>query len=154
MQSISLSPIAFVKSPRKTPNDDYWGNVVSEIELIADIPEEAFLHIEDFSHLEILFYFNVADDKAFSYARHPRGNKAYPLTGIFAQRNKDRPNHIGLTTVHLIAHHGRTIIVKGLDAIDGTPILDIKPVFNEYAPKGGVIKQPEWVSELMKDYWK
>ncbi|HWJ29774.1 MAG TPA: SAM-dependent methyltransferase [Flavisolibacter sp.] len=127
--------------------------MISEIELAPEIPDEAFFHIEDFSHLEILFYFNVADGAPYSYSRHPRGNKAYPLTGILAQRNKDRPNHIGLTTVQLIAHNGRTISVKGLDAIDGTPILDIKPVFKEYAPKGN-IKQPAWVSDLMKDYWK
>lgn len=153
MSPISLHPIAFVKSPRKSPDDDYWGHVVSEIELASDIPEEAFLHIEDFSHLEILFYFNIADDDQYAFARYPRGNNAYPLTGIFAQRNKDRPNHIGLTTVELLAHNGKSITVKGLDAIDGTPVLDIKPVFKEYGPKG-TIKQPAWVSDLMKDYWK
>jgi tRNA-Thr(GGU) m(6)t(6)A37 methyltransferase TsaA len=153
MSSITLTPIAFVKSPRQTPDDDNWGNIISEIELVPGIPEEAFFNIEDFSHLEVLFYFNVSDEVKYTYARHPRGNEAYPLTGIFAQRNKDRPNHIGLTTVQLITHNGRTITVKGLDAIDGTPILDIKPVFKEYAPKGE-ISQPEWVADLMKNYWK
>ncbi len=73
--------------------------------------------------------------------------------GIFAQRKKDRPNSIGLCTVELLQHNGRTLKVKYLDAIDGTPILDIKPVFKEFQPKGE-IKQPTWVSDLMKNYWK
>ncbi len=73
--------------------------------------------------------------------------------GIFAQRKKDRPNHLGLTTAELISHDKRKIIVKGLDAIDGTPVLDIKPVFREFGTKGNT-RQPEWVEELMKDYWK
>jgi tRNA (adenine37-N6)-methyltransferase len=77
----------------------------------------------------------------------------YPLVGIFAQRKKDRPNHIGLTTVEVLGCNGRTLTVKNLDAIDGTPILDIKPVFREFAPVGD-FKQPAWVADLMQDYWK
>ena len=72
--------------------------------------------------------------------------------GIFGQRKKDRPNRIGLCTVELLAHNGRTITVKGLDAINGTPIVDIKPVFREFQPNGA-IRQPEWVGDLMKNYW-
>jgi tRNA (Thr-GGU) A37 N-methylase len=74
------------------------------------------------------------------------------LVGIFGQRKKDRPNQIGLCTVQLLEHNGRTIKVKYLDAIDGTPILDIKPVFKEFQPKGE-IRQPIWVADLMKNYW-
>ena len=73
--------------------------------------------------------------------------------GIFGQRKKGRPNTIGLCTVELIEHNSRTIKVKYLDAIDGTPILDIKPVFKEFQPNGE-IKQPIWVGDLMKNYWK
>ena len=72
--------------------------------------------------------------------------------GIYAQRKKDRPNQLGLCTVELVVHIGRTIKVKYLDAIDGTPVLDIKPVFKEFEVKGD-IKQPQWSVELMKDYW-
>jgi tRNA (adenine37-N6)-methyltransferase len=72
--------------------------------------------------------------------------------GIFAQRNKDRPNKIGLCTVELIWHRERTIGVKMLDAIDGTPVLDIKPVFREFREKTP-IRQPDWVMDLMKDYF-
>ena len=101
---------------------------------------------------EIIFYFDqVADDKIV-YSGRPRGNPEYPVMGIFCQRKKDRPNKIGLCTVELLEHTGSTIKVKGLDAIDGTPVLDIKPVFREFQPKGN-ITQPEWAGDLMKNYW-
>lgn len=87
------------------------------------------------------------------FSGRPRGNPNYPLVGIFGQRKKDRPNTIGLCTVELLEHNERTIKVKDLDAIDGTPVLDIKPVFKEFQPKTE-IKQPDWVADLMKNYWK
>ena len=107
--------------------------------------------IESFSHLEIFFHFHKSE-KEFKGSEHPRGNKKYPKVGIFAQRKKDRPNHIGATIVNLISKNEKTLILSNLDAIDGTPILDIKPVFTEYLPKGKV-KQPNWIGELMKEYW-
>jgi tRNA-Thr(GGU) m(6)t(6)A37 methyltransferase TsaA len=133
------------------PTDDWWGTVISEIELADHIPTEAFDLLEDFSHLELIFHFNKVEK--FIYSGRPRGNPAYPLAGIFAQRKKDRPNGLGLTTVELLEHTGRKIKVKGLDAIDGTPVLDIKPFFKEFLPKGPT-RQPAWVEDLMKDYWK
>jgi tRNA (adenine37-N6)-methyltransferase len=150
---ITLTPIATVKNLRKTPTDDYWGDIITEIELADHIPGEAFENIENFSHLEIIYCFNKVEDKDIVFSGRPRGNPNYPLTGIFAQRKKDRPNTIGLCTVELIEHIGRIIKVKYLDAIDGTPVLDIKPVFKEFQPKGEII-QPAWVADLMKDYWK
>lgn len=150
---IKFKKIATVKNSRNNPVDDYWEEVISEIELSNEIPTEAFNNISSFSHLEIIYYFDKIDDKEIVYARRPRGNPDYPLVGIFAQRNKDRPNGIGLCTVELLSCNGRTIKVKYLDAINGTPVLDIKPVFKGYLPKGE-IKQPEWVADLMKNYWK
>lgn len=85
-------------------------------------------------------------------SEHPRDNTNYPKVGIFAQRKKDRPNHIGATIVNLVSRAGRKLIVKNLDAINGTPIIDIKPVFKEYLPEGDV-KQPKWSTDLMKNYW-
>jgi tRNA (Thr-GGU) A37 N-methylase len=67
-------------------------------------------------------------------------------------RKKDRPNLLGLTMVKLVKKEGRTLFVEGLDAIDGTPVLDIKPVFREFLPSGEVV-QPEWVSVMLKDYY-
>lgn len=74
------------------------------------------------------------------------------MVGIFAQRGKNRPNKLGLTTVELLEHHHKKLIVKHLDAIDGTPIIDIKPVMKEFLPHREV-KQPEWSKKLMEDYW-
>ncbi|HWB24538.1 MAG TPA: SAM-dependent methyltransferase [Chitinophagaceae bacterium] len=150
---ITLSPIAFVKNTRTEPTDDFWGSIISEIELAENIPTEAFNSIEGFSHLEIIFYFDKANPADLVFAGHPRGNKSYPYTGIFAQRKKDRPNSIGLCTAQLVEHKGRIITVLNLDAIDGTPVLDIKPVMREFEPKGD-ITQPAWVSDLMKEYWR
>jgi tRNA (adenine37-N6)-methyltransferase len=85
--------------------------------------------------------------------RHPRNNPAWPRVGIFAQRGKNRPNRLGLATVRILKREGRTLFVTGLDAIDGTPVLDIKPVLREFLPKEPVL-QPEWATELMQNYWK
>lgn len=150
---ITLTPIATVKNTRTAPTDDFWGDVISEIELAQHIPTEAFDHIEDFSHLEIIYSFSRVKTESIVFAGRPRGNPDYPMVGIFAQRKKDRPNTIGLCTVELLEHNGRTLKVKHLDAINGTPVIDIKPVFKEFGPKKETI-QPAWVEELMKDYWK
>jgi len=150
---IDFTPIAFVKNSRIHPTDDFWEEVISEIELAGHIPTEALESISGFSHLEIIYFFDKADQKEIIFSGRPRGNPGYPVVGIFGQRKKDRPNLIGLCTVELIAHNGRILKVKYLDAIDGTPVLDIKPVFREFLPKGN-IRQPAWVTDLMKDYWK
>lgn len=150
---ITLRPIATVRNSRTIPIDDHWEGIVAEIELADDIPKEAFDSISDFSHLEIIYYFDQVKDGDIVFSGRPRGNPNYPLVGIFGQRKKDRPNKIGLATVELLAHRGRTLQVKFLDAIDGTPVLDIKPVFNEFQPKTS-IRQPGWVGDLMKNYWK
>ena len=150
---IIFKPIAMVKNSRLVPTDDFLGGIISEIELADHIPTEIFDGISEFSHLEIIYFFDKVEPKDIVFSGHPRGNSEYPQVGIFCQRKKDRPNPIGLCTVELLEHNGRTIKVRYLDAIDGTPVLDIKPVFKEFQPKGE-IRQPEWVSDLMKDYWK
>lgn len=154
MTTFIVSSIGKVHNHRKTPEDDYWGQVVSEIRLNGDWDESSLDGIEAFSHLEVIFYFHLVSDEKIQYtARHPRNNTDYPKVGIFAQRGKNRPNKIGLTTVELIKREGLSIFVKGLDAIDGTPILDIKPVMVEFLPKKEV-KQPQWSSDLMTRYWE
>ncbi|QGM29357.1 tRNA (N6-threonylcarbamoyladenosine(37)-N6)-methyltransferase TrmO [Bacillus sp. N3536] len=154
MNTFNVSSIGTVHNTRKTPEDDYWGQVVSEIRLNNDWDVTSLDGIDAFSHAEIIFLFHlVSDDKIQYTARHPRNNTDYPKVGIFAQRGKNRPNKIGLTTVELIKREGLSIFVKGLDAIDGTPVLDIKPVMNEFLPKGEV-KQPNWSVDLMSNYWE
>ncbi|MBI1307027.1 MAG: tRNA (N6-threonylcarbamoyladenosine(37)-N6)-methyltransferase TrmO [Bacteroidetes bacterium] len=147
-----VQPVAFVRNNRKSPTDDYWGDVLSRIELTDDLPTESLDGIDQFSHLEIVFFMDQSTN-TITGSEHPRENPNWPKTGIFAQRKKDRPNHIGLTIVKLIGVENRAIVVSGLDAIDNTPVLDIKPVFREYLPDEEV-KQPAWSHDLMKDYWK
>ncbi|MCR8642223.1 tRNA (N6-threonylcarbamoyladenosine(37)-N6)-methyltransferase TrmO [Paenibacillus sp. N1-5-1-14] len=150
----TIRPIAYVHNTRKEMLDDNWGSILSEIVLTPELEESALLGIEAFSHLDILFYFDqVSDDKIQYEARHPRNNPDFPKVGIFAQRGKNRPNKLGVTTVELIKHEGKKLIVQNLDAIDGTPIIDIKPVMKEFLPKKEVI-QPAWSSQLMAQYWK
>jgi tRNA (adenine37-N6)-methyltransferase len=150
--SIKLIPIAKVKNSRSSPIDDNWAEIIADIELAEHIPTEAFTSISSFSHLEIVYYFDKVKREDIVFSGRPRGNPDYPLVGILGQRKKDRPNQIGLCTVQLLKHEGRIITVKYLDAIDGTPVLDIKPVFKEFQPRGE-IKQPNWVEDLMKNYW-
>jgi tRNA (adenine37-N6)-methyltransferase len=153
MTIFSVSAIASVKNNRHEIEDDNWGDVVSVIELDASLPEEALSEIESFSHAEIIFYFHLVEDaKVETGSRHPRNNKVWPKVGILSQRGKNRPNRLGATIVKILKREGRHIHVQGLDAIDGTPILDIKPVMREFLPREEVT-QPEWASELMKHYW-
>jgi tRNA-Thr(GGU) m(6)t(6)A37 methyltransferase TsaA len=151
MNKIIIKPIGFVKNKRFEKSDFNWGTVESRIELTDDFTKDSLVGIESFSHLEVIYYFSKSD-KTFKSSEHPRGDEKYPKVGIFAQRKKDRPNHLGATIVNLIRKEGKSLIVTNLDAIDGTPVIDIKPVFKEYLPKGE-IRQPEWTIELMKDYW-
>jgi tRNA (adenine37-N6)-methyltransferase len=149
--NIVLKPVAYVRNSRKEIIDDDWQNIISEIELVDEFPIESFDGIDTFSHLNIIFFFHKST-KTISAHEHPRGNTQWPKVGIFAQRKKNRPNHLGLTTVNLIRIEGRRLIVSNLDAINGTPVLDIKPVLKEFLPKGE-ITQPQWASKIMEKYW-
>ncbi|PFY38855.1 SAM-dependent methyltransferase [Bacillus toyonensis] len=150
----SVQPIAFVHNERKEIKDDEWGEVRSCITLTELYTEESIQGIEEFSYIEVVFYFHKVTDEQIQYvARHPRNNNDYPKVGIFAQRGKNRPNRLGVTIVKVIKRDGKSIIVEGLDAIDGTPILDIKPVMKEFMPKEEIL-QPKWVTDIMRQYWK
>ena len=150
---ITLEPIGIVHSPRVEPIDDDWAGIESRIVLDNRFPSDATAGLEDFSHLEVLFHFHqVAPDKVNTGARHPRGRTDWPAVGIFAQRAKARPNRLGLTTVEITRVDGHTIEVRGLDAIDGSPVLDLKPGMKEFLPRSE-LRQPAWSSELMRNYW-
>ena len=151
---IVLRPIGIVRGGRAKPTDDAWDSIETRIELDpAQFPPEATAGLGDFSHVEVIFHFDkAAPENIVTGARHPRGNKEWPLVGIFAQRGKDRPNRIGVTVCALLAAEGLVLRVRGLDAIGGTPVLDIKPVMKGFLPRGDV-REPEWASELMKRYW-
>ncbi|HXC53743.1 MAG TPA: SAM-dependent methyltransferase [Rhizomicrobium sp.] len=151
---IILRPIGYVRGGRAEPIDDDWDSVAARIELDpAQFKADATASLDAFSHIEVVFHFNrVADDEVTSGARHPRGRQDWPLVGIFAQRGKGRPNRIGVTVCRLIAADGLRLTVRGLDAIDGTPVLDIKPAMSGFLPRGALC-EPDWARELMEGYW-
>jgi tRNA-Thr(GGU) m(6)t(6)A37 methyltransferase TsaA len=152
--TIQLEPVAYVRGGRPDVRDDFWGGRETAIELIPGIPAESLDGLEEFSHAEILYVFDrIGTSDLVLGARHPRGNLSWPRVGIFAQRAKARPNRLGATIVRIVGRDGRRLRVEGLDAIDGTPVVDIKPVFAEFLPRDQV-RQPSWSHELMRDYWK
>lgn len=149
---IQMEPIAFVHSDRKEPIDDNWNEIQSYIELTPEYTDDSLAGLQDFSHIEIIYYFHKVDkSKIICKSEHPRENVMWPRVGIFSQRKKARPNLIGATIAKIIKIEGKKIYLSSFDAIDGTPVLDIKPVFIEYLPKE--VTQPKWVSELMDKYW-
>jgi len=149
-----MSPVGTVVGGRDNPSDDNWQGVESDIVLDDRLPSESLLGIEDFSHLDVVYVFHEVDPaQAVLGARHPRNRESWPLVGIFAQRAKARPNRIGVSTCRLLGVEGRTLHVADLDAIDGTPVLDVKPHVVEMGPRGEV-RQPEWMRELMEHYWQ
>ena len=151
---IVLQPIGTVRGGRAEPIDDAWDSVEARIDLDpAQFQPEATAGLGAFSHVEVVFHFDrAALENIVTGARHPRGNTDWPLVGIFAQRGKDRPNRIGVTVCSLLGVDGLTLRVRGLDAIDGTPVLDIKPVMRGFLPRGEV-REPEWAGDLMRGYW-
>lgn len=152
--TFEVKAIGVVRSPRKDLTDDFWGKVDAEIVLAEHLPEEAFAGLADFSHVEVIFLMDrVEPAKVETGARHPRERRDWPLVGIFAQRGKARPNRIGLTRGTIQKVEGRVLTVRGLDAINGTPVLDLKPWMKEFAPIGAT-RQPQWATELMADYYK
>ena len=152
--SFEMRTIGWVRGGRAVVEDDDWGSVTSRIELDSDqFDAEAIAGLDAFSHVEVIFVFDRVDpDSVCRGARHPRGREDWPRVGIFAQRAKDRPNRIGLTVCELVGVVGSTIEVRGLDAVDGTPVLDVKPYLPGFGPRGE-IRQPAWSDELMQGYW-
>ena len=149
----AVHAIGFVASPRREAIDDDWGDIEATITLAASYGPDALEGLDRFSHLEVIFLFHLVDPKGVETgSRVPRGNPAWPEVGIFAQRAKNRPNRLGLATCELVGVSGTEIRVRGLDAIDGTPILDIKPYLTEFAPRSAV-EQPAWSHELMANYY-
>lgn len=150
----TVEAIGFVSADRQLPEDDNWGGTHSTINLVDTIDESALDGIEAFSHVEVIFLFHaVTPDKIITGARHPRNNPAWPKVGIFAQRGKNRPNRIGSTICKVVSRAGRSLVLAELDAIDGTPVLDIKPIMMEFLPREAT-RQPTWSKELMAEYWR
>lgn len=151
---ILLGAIGHVRGGRVEPTRDGWGDNRCRIELDATrFGPEALAGLEAVSHVEVLFHFHLfADEPTELGARHPRERADWPRVGIFAQRGRMRPNRIGASVCRLLAVEGTTLQVLGLDAVDGTPVLDLKPVWSGTLPRGE-LREPDWARELMSGYW-
>ena len=154
MGDYPIEAIGHVHGGREAAEDDDWGASRSRIELDAErFASDALAGLHEFSHIEVVFLFDrVGVDEIVTGARHPRGRSDWPRVGIFAQRGKNRPNRIGLSICEVLAVDGLIVEVRGLDAIDGTPVLDIKPVMSGFLPRGE-IREPGWAREIMANYW-
>ena len=149
-----LEAVGHVRGGRADAVDDNWSDNRSVIELDSSwFAPEALTGLTDFSHAEVIFLFDQVDPGDVEFgARHPRGREDWPEVGIFAQRGKSRPNRLGVCVCKVLAVEGLSLTVEGLDAIDGTPVVDIKPVMSGFLPRGEV-REPAWALEIMKDYW-
>ncbi len=147
-----MEGIGVVRSPVVEGVDEGWGKVVSEIQL-DDRYAPGLAGLNEFSHILVVFYMHKSTfDEGAHLQRRPQGRQDMPLIGIFAQRAKHRPNPIGVTAVELLKVEGSTVSVRGLDAIDGTLVLDVKPYFPSYDCREDA-GTPSWVGELMKGYF-
>jgi len=150
---IPLQAIGIVQAVRPHAEDDYWGGEEACIVLDDAFGAQALQGLDAFSHVEVIYHFHQVDAaKIVSGARHPRNNPDWPAFGIFAHRGKNRPNRIGSTICRILRVDGTRLHVSELDAIDGTPVLDLKPVMREFLPRSEV-RQPAWSQELMQQYW-
>lgn len=151
---MEMTLIGRVSSPRTEPLDDDWDAITATITLDGDrFTPAAHAGLGDFSHVEVVFVFDRVDPEAVqTAARRPRGNPDWPLVGIFAQRGKNRPNRLGVSRCRLLRVDGLELHVNGLDAVAGTPVLDIKPYMAEFGPRGE-LRQPGWAGEIMRAYY-
>jgi len=147
-EKIELKPIGFVKT-KEFGKDVRDRSNVSEIVLRDDLAE-ALDGIEDFSHLFVIFWMHeISEEERRTMKARPRGRGDMPLLGVFATRTPHRPNLIGLTLVELLKVEGNVVTVRGLDAVDGTPVLDIKPF--DYWDMAEDARVPEWWMRLEKE---
>lgn len=151
-REFTVTAIGVVRSTRTVAEDDAWDAETSSIELLPPFDARALQGLDDFGHCVVVYVFDRASWDESRMSRRPRGNPDWPEVGIFAQRAKDRPNRLGVTTCRVLGVEGPVLRVAGLDAIDGTPVVDIKPHMREFGPRGAE-RQPVWADELMRGYW-
>lgn len=150
----TMVPVAMVREGRTVVQDDFWGGTTCRIELDPAYSADSLAGLSDFSHLEVVYVLDRVDPTSVeTTARHPRGREDWPLVGIFGQRGKRRPNRLAVSRCRLLQVQDRALIVEGLDAVDGSPVLDIKPWMTQFGPRADV-HQPRWANELMADYYR
>jgi len=144
LPSVTLEPIGTVRSEIKQPARRDCEEVIADI-IINDDLAEALDGLEDFSHLVVLYWIHRAASGEVPLKVHPRGRLELPLLGLFTTRTPNRPNRIGMSTVRLLERQGNILRVKGLDAIEGTPVIDIKPYIPGYDSVTNA-EVPSWIT--------
>lgn len=145
--------VGIVRSDRNQMSEGRWADVVSRIDIDPKYVK-GLAGLAEFSHVVVIFHLDriPSFDPAKQIARNPRGMEDLDPVGVFAQRTKFRPNPIGVTAVELVSVDERGIAVRGLDALDGTPVLDIKPYIPGFERKDNV-RLPAWVDKMMDGYF-
>ncbi|MBW1668327.1 MAG: tRNA (N6-threonylcarbamoyladenosine(37)-N6)-methyltransferase TrmO [Deltaproteobacteria bacterium] len=146
MEPIQVQPIGYVRNDLGRRRYNEWRGTESQI-VISEEYRDALHRLDEYSHIEVLFY--VHEMKSHFRTRiHPTGNPAYPEMGAFATRTPNRPSKIALTTCRIESIEDNVIRVKGLDAYDGSPVLDVKP----HAWKiSGEVRVPDWIAGLHRE---
>ncbi|MGD9143626.1 MAG: tRNA (N6-threonylcarbamoyladenosine(37)-N6)-methyltransferase TrmO [Dehalococcoidia bacterium] len=140
---ISLKPIGIVRNHIKGPTREESSEVISEI-IIDESLNEALDDLEQFSHIIVLYWIHRSRRPA-PLKVHPRGDPDRAERGVFSTRSPSRPNPIGKATVKLLERKGNILEVRGLDAIDGSPVLDIKPYIPGYDSVESDYRAPSWM---------
>ncbi len=130
LPEITLKAIGAVRNEIKEPTHQDSSEVISEIVIDSGLTK-ALDDLDKFSHIIVLYWIHRSRRPA-PMKVHPRGDPERALMGVFATRSPSRPNPIGKATVKLLERQGNILKVRGLDAIDGTPVLDIKPYIPGY----------------------
>ena len=144
---MEIKQIGYVRNEAQRRRYDGWRDMASEIILDPEYTE-ALYRLEEFSHIYVLFYLHEMEGP-LRMRIHPTGNPEYPLMGAFATRTPNRPSRIGLTLCKLLSRKDNVLTVKGLDAFDGSPVLDIKPFTS--APREDEVRFPDWIMKLRKE---
>lgn len=149
---INIEPIGTVHCPVTQMSQGNWAQVVSEIHLDPALAG-GLQGLEGFSHVLVVFWLNqiAAFDPQKQLLRKPRGMDDMHELGVFAQRTKYRPNPIGVTAVELVGIRDHVVSVRGLDALEGTPVLDMKPYIDAFDRKD--VTMPSWVAHVMEGYF-
>lgn len=152
---IKLESLGIVYNERSEHIDDNWNSIISVIKLDSStLSEDATEGLTQFSHIEVVFHMDKVDNKKIvTGARHPRNNLDWPKVGILSQRGKNRPNKIGVSRCRLLKCEGLVLTVQGLDAINETPVIDIKPWMSGFLPSG-IVSEPTWAVEIMQNYYE
>jgi tRNA-Thr(GGU) m(6)t(6)A37 methyltransferase TsaA len=145
-EPVALKPVGIVRNRVQEPRREGWEDVSSDIIFKKEL-EGALDGLEGYSHVLVLFYLHRVSDEERSHTHcHPRGDPRYPLQGVLATRTQHRPNPVGASVVRLLRRRRNVLRVQGLDAINGTPVLDIKPYIPHYdAP--AEVRVPEWITQ-------